>query len=679
MEWLNGPDQTTQAEPFYQENKGTSTEFFDFEKEIEKLIAEEEDYLLELKAAQEAPTVEKPFISLQSNDRAKRSNQSEFFNQPENVSESDINCEFIQKPRKTKAMNFIEVIEQRRKEVREKLTNYTQDLDRIPEENFSNMSNRPDFIPVPLAKPDISGLIGFLEDKVANMGEESVYAHSGVLHCYQGKNSPLRGSLNMINVEGAVAVQTLAEENERLNRVIAGIHNQLFEYKNYMFEMFNKYDKKIEASNKKSTIKEPSIQSDSQLSKQKSSNDSKVFATDSMWKTVVAIMSGIELSVRACGLDRKLTALSDRDFLVKNKFEVSYPSLKGYKTAIIEDYAPFVFNFFRHFDGVPNEIYLESIGSEHLSKLTSGTSTTFRRRMKAVRDGLFEFMSYDKRFVIKEITEAQCKFLLSILKQYKEYLGQQPNTLLETICGLHSITPNKGNSGLGVTKKRYFMVTQNVLYSETLSLTNVYSLKGSIFKRKTKEEGFLLKDQNFLENNRKLELPPLIYEELLQQIENDTAFLAKLGIMNYSLLLGVYTAHYRSNLNKMTMADHNKTVYTRILEQITQSKSKECTVEKLLQAIRKYHILFTSTLDEVIFMGVVDFLSPFTKKKKVEHFFNKLIGREDFSSVPPDLYKQRLNFFLREKVFHPSSIDTDKTRMYEIQQLLLPLSKKRAL
>lgn len=76
-----------------------------------------------------------------------------------------------------------------------------------------------------------------------------------------------------------------------------------------------------------------------------------------------------------------------------------------------------------------------------------------------------------------------------------------------------------------------------------------YDLKGSTFGRQTPDDVIaknphaVLKDQNWVNNDMKLEFGPMKRSRLLDQLEADVAFLQKLNIMDYSLLVGIHDMH----------------------------------------------------------------------------------------------------------------------------------------
>jgi len=85
----------------------------------------------------------------------------------------------------------------------------------------------------------------------------------------------------------------------------------------------------------------------------------------------------------------------------------------------------------------------------------------------------------------------------------------------------------------------------NVLFSP-LPLHERYDLKGSILGRVTKEPSdfrkseLVMKDLDLLSSGAKLCMPPRAYKETEGRLERDVAFLRSIGVMDYSLLVGIH-------------------------------------------------------------------------------------------------------------------------------------------
>lgn len=193
-----------------------------------------------------------------------------------------------------------------------------------------------------------------------------------------------------------------------------------------------------------------------------------------------------------------------------------------------KDYAPWVFRDLReHFLLDPAD-YLVSLTAKYiLSELGSPG-----------KSGSFFYFSRDYRFIIKTIHRSEHKFLRKILRQYHDHVKSNPHTLISRFYGLHRVKLPRG-------RKIHFVIMNNLMPPHR-DVHETYDLKGSTVSREYPEDKAALnpratlKDLNWLHRGKVLELGPDKRALLFEQLKNDTAFLQKLGIMDYSLLLGIH-------------------------------------------------------------------------------------------------------------------------------------------
>lgn len=164
------------------------------------------------------------------------------------------------------------------------------------------------------------------------------------------------------------------------------------------------------------------------------------------------------------------------------------------------------------------------------------------------KSGSFFYFSRDYRFIIKTIHHAEHKFLRRILKRYHEHVKSNPHTLLSRFYGLHRVKLPHG-------RKIHFVIMNNLMPPHR-DVHETYDLKGSTVSREYPEEKAkvnpraVLKDINWLNRGRVLELGPEKQSLFLEQLKNDTAFMQELGIMDYSLLVGIHDVA-RGNRDKI--------------------------------------------------------------------------------------------------------------------------------
>jgi len=193
-----------------------------------------------------------------------------------------------------------------------------------------------------------------------------------------------------------------------------------------------------------------------------------------------------------------------------------------------KDYAPWVFRNLRSLFRLDPADYLMSLTGKYiLSELGSPG-----------KSGSFFYFSRDYKYIIKTIHHAEHKFLRKILKDYYNHVRANPNTLLSQFYGLHRVKMPYG-------KKVHFVVMNN-LFPPHRDIHQTFDLKGSTLGRDYKEDDLeknpraTLKDLNWLRRKRKIELGLEKKQMFLEQLQKDVKLMQRLGIMDYSLLIGIH-------------------------------------------------------------------------------------------------------------------------------------------
>ncbi|KAL3083383.1 hypothetical protein niasHS_011185 [Heterodera schachtii] len=192
----------------------------------------------------------------------------------------------------------------------------------------------------------------------------------------------------------------------------------------------------------------------------------------------------------------------------------------------IKEYCPNVFRNIREQFGVDQYEFLTSLTVQE-PELEPNESTVSNRL----------FVSDDKQFVVKVIDSEAVAEIHSILRQYHEYVVEQHGkTLLPQYLGLYRVTVDVSDT--------YMLVMRNI-FGGKYAIHKKYDLKGSTVQRQASEkekskELPTLKDNDFLEEKYKLWLPTDAKAQLMTMLMSDTAFLTRLHLMDYSLLVGVH-------------------------------------------------------------------------------------------------------------------------------------------
>lgn len=205
-----------------------------------------------------------------------------------------------------------------------------------------------------------------------------------------------------------------------------------------------------------------------------------------------------------------------------------------------KDYCPLAFRYIRALFGVDRMDFIAS-----LCHSNDFGENALRLMTTPGKSGSLFFFSQDMRYIIKTIPKREARLLRSILPPYIEHITRNPETLLPRFYGLYRVKPHHGN-------QVRFVITNN-LFATPMKVHERFDLKGSFLGRfVTPEEqaakggNATLKEKNWVLMKKKVHVGPTVAKKLLAQIKEDIMMLSELGIMDYSLLVGI---HYE-NLNE---------------------------------------------------------------------------------------------------------------------------------
>ncbi|KAJ7980516.1 1-phosphatidylinositol-3-phosphate 5-kinase [Quillaja saponaria] len=160
------------------------------------------------------------------------------------------------------------------------------------------------------------------------------------------------------------------------------------------------------------------------------------------------------------------------------------------------------------------------------------------------KSNVFFAKTMDDRFIIKQVTKTELESFIKFAPAYFKYLSESISsgspTCLAKILGIYQVS-SKHLKG-GKETKMDVLVMENLLFRR--NITRLYDLKGSSRSRynpDTSGSNKVLLDQNLIEA---MPTSPIFVgnkaKRLLERaVWNDTAFLASIYVMDYSLLVGV--------------------------------------------------------------------------------------------------------------------------------------------
>ena len=195
------------------------------------------------------------------------------------------------------------------------------------------------------------------------------------------------------------------------------------------------------------------------------------------------------------------------------------------------------------------------------------------------RSEAFIFLTHDQRFLIKTISNADRKYFLStILVKYIERMEMFPESKLVRILGIFKVNPMKQN----------LIIMENLLVNKQDCV--IFDLKGSKVARfvkgienpKKPPLGSILKDTNFLLYDRRIKLSEESKQSILSTLRMDFNLLRECGVIDYSIILGIYEKNHQIQTRSMLVANDGTKFSLGIIDIFQEynfSKASEKTIK----------------------------------------------------------------------------------------------------
>ncbi|SGZ38905.1 uncharacterized protein HGUI_01105 [Hanseniaspora guilliermondii] len=160
------------------------------------------------------------------------------------------------------------------------------------------------------------------------------------------------------------------------------------------------------------------------------------------------------------------------------------------------------------------------------------------------KSGSVFLKTLDDRFVLKELSHSEIDAFVQFAPNYFKYMSesiyQKLPTAIAKIVGFFQIQLK--NVDTGKTVKFDCIITENLFYGK--SNVRIFDLKGSMRNRhvqQTGKENEVLLDENMVEYIYESPIFVREYDKKLLRasVWNDTLFLSKMNVMDYSLVIGI--------------------------------------------------------------------------------------------------------------------------------------------
>lgn len=318
------------------------------------------------------------------------------------------------------------------------------------------------------------------------------------------------------------------------------------------------------------------------------------------WGMIISLVSAVKNSyyITHKYKDRDVTFY---DFEIKKRIElVKGDTIHSVKKLV--EYAPLVFYKLRNLDSIHIEDYQSSFDHTHIyQQITSLSFSNLLGINTSSNSGSLFYPTHDNKYLLKTISSTEFRLLRKLLPDYYKYLSSNPGSMMTRYYGLYKLVHDPD--------QKIFFIVMNNLFPDSENIQERYDLKGSTSNRSvdpTSDARLSYKDLDFVKRVGNIKLGPDRSREFMAQLRRDCEFLCKQDILDYSLLLGISTNSFGSFSKHRFGATDGVTTY---------------------------------------FIGIIDMLTQFNSKKKVEYFFKFFVYKDEMSCVPPNLYAERfLNF-----------------------------------
>ncbi len=292
------------------------------------------------------------------------------------------------------------------------------------------------------------------------------------------------------------------------------------------------------------------------------------------------------------------------------------------------------------------------------------------------------FCSEDGALLVKTCSEKEKKTMLRILPSYLAYVEERGTTsLLPQFYGLYTVKFDGA--------RPLSFIVMNYWFASSKNIERRFDLKGSTFGRRAntrelaKGQECIYKDNDFTDGDA---AHTRHFDVILDALRHDCDFLEKHRLLDYSLVYGEYEAATENEKFEALKAheefetEHDDWGRRARAEAVAEADSDD--VDKTMDTdddasehsddviVLEKKSVFTPFVNDIsrlnqlrvvntpsgaVFVGIIDILTPWGNKKRLEHFFtSRMCCERDVSCQRPMAYARRFYEFMRDRVFLPS-------------------------
>ncbi|CAB1109704.1 unnamed protein product [Ectocarpus sp. CCAP 1310/34] len=255
--------------------------------------------------------------------------------------------------------------------------------------------------------------------------------------------------------------------------------------------------------------------------------------------------------------------------------------------------------------------------------------------------------SEDGKYMLKTASESELDSMLRLLPHYAEHVARRRGSLITRFFGVYRVTNPR-------TKRSTIFVSSSNVFSTEKRLHERYDLKGSVVGRRTiprNSSAFkpttMLKDLDLADRD-KIRLAAGGKKRLMRELSADAEFLAGLGVMDYSLLVGIHRPCRPKSSRLLSLPLSVLSVASKPVW------AAGCFALGIIpggarRGGRRPQVgVYPGREPGVVYyVGIIDVLQRYNLKKMLERGAKGVVyDRHELSAVPPDEYRDRFIAFI---------------------------------
>ena len=481
-------------------------------------------------------------------------------------------------------------------------------------------------------------------------------------------------NLNQLLFCSRVAVENSLEVCQTISSCYKWINE------NYLSSQIKKVIKEAKLKQKQNEDKEKYGNIGNVHNKDKTKKQQNIIrASDQSFKLLLNMIMGIQIAVQSIPNFHIKSQENLNKYLTNMLYSIQTINFdkKKEEVFILKEFAGIIFNNIRLYLGFDKDDFIASISpQDFITELMISNQTIFEELCSTGKSGSLFYYTRDGKFIVKTIKKDEYKLIKLTLPEYFRHLKANPLSLLPKFLGCYVLTRK-------FRKKRtkiYFIVMLNV-FATSKHIHIRYDLKGSKIGRRVltgkhdqeiMAKGDLsLKDLDLEKRKEKVYVGEKS-EILLNQIKQDADFLCKIGVNDYSLLLGIHYINREKKTNSQKGDDIQKEKTgdnedSFIKESSLSDKSCDSRQEKLKTLVDfEDGGIISETGNEVYYIGIIDILTKFNMKKKCEHLIKMVrYCSNNMSCTPPEMYRDRFVSYMSKVIVKSSNFKSAKNPLLE--------------